>query len=365
MATRETLPVESEPYTKGYYMIWGVLSFAAIIYIAYLAFGSGSAPIIKISKVSEKPSVATLVNEQSRRIGSAMAIATRAADKSAANATAIKSLEKRVQLLTWKMSDGEPVTGVSNTDVSNIGRSGNDMTSLGNRANGYVKQVMGNSGDDSGIVGHVIAGTSDAVKRVIPKAAKKIVTTKVVKTVAIDAISSIAGVVDMAPGSSANIINPVAKNLDTLNPLKVAALAAGIAKSAHSAGTNSAKSDAGALVQKAAVKASDVTEVVQPVSLKSPFKIMPLPVRKSYGVRLTSGQSVEALRLTWDLINEMNRPILKGLTTRFIERPSGIGMPYRLIAGPVVSTGQAQTICDKLHKQNINCAVTVFQGAKL
>jgi len=365
MATRETLPVESEPYTKGYYMIWGVLSFAAIIYIAYLVFGSGTSPIIKISKVSEKSSVATLVNEQSRRIGSAMAIATRAADKSAANTSAIKSLEKRVQLLTWKMADVAPVTGVSNN-----GRSANDVTSLGNRANGYVKQVMGNSGDDSGIIGHVIAATSDNAKTAVPEAvrklapeAKRIVTTKVVKTVAIDAISSIAGVVDAAPGSGANIINPAGKNLGTLNPLKVAALAAGISKSTQS--DTQRAPDASGSVQKAAVSASDVAGVIQPMIRKSPFGTMPLPVRKSYGVRLTSGKSVEALRLTWDLINEMNRPIMKGLTTRFVKKPSSIGMPYRLIAGPMVSTGQAQTLCAKLHKQNINCDVTVFQGRKL
>ena len=98
---------------------------------------------------------------------------------------------------------------------------------------------------------------------------------------------------------------------------------------------------------------------------KSPFTTMPLPVRKTYGVRLTAGHSVEALRLTWDLINEMNRPLLKGLSTRFVEGPSQVGMPYRLIAGPVQTAPQAQALCAKLHKQNLNCDVTVFQGRRL
>ena len=348
MATRETLPVDSEPYTKGYYMIWALLSLGAVLYIAFLAFGSGSSSIIRISKISEKEPLTKIVSDQSKRIGSAMAIATRAADKSTANTTAIKSLEKRVQLLTWKLADGAPVTGVLSSAKKQ----------LSTTANSYVKQVMGSGGDNTSIVGHIIPAVPDA---------KKIVTTKVVKTVAIDSISSIAGVVDNAPTIGSSIIDERNKNLSTLNPLKVAALAAGIAKSAESVLDKkpSPETVAPAAVKKVALKVEDAAPKAELVVKKSPFKTMPLPVRKSYGVRLTSGRTVESLRLTWDLINEMNRPILKGLQTRFIEGSSEMGMPYRLIAGPMVSTGQAKSLCDKLHQQNINCDVTVFQGRKL
>ena len=149
--------------------------------------------------------------------------------------------------------------------------------------------------------------------------------------------------------------------------VKVAGIAAGLAKSAEAAAAKPA-TDAAKVTspsQKVALKAPDTAAKRELVVRKPPIANVPLPVRKTYAVRLTSGKSIEALRLTWDLIKEMNRPILKGLETRFVEGPSPVGMPYRLIAGPMVTAPQARTLCSKLHKQHINCDVTVFHGRRL
>ena len=353
MATRETLPVDNEPYTKGYYMIWGVLSLAAVVYIAYLAFGSGSTPLIKISKISDNAPIAQQMSEQSKRIGSAITIATRAQSKSVTNANAIKTLEKRVQLLTWKLND--KIAGKSGaTGVADL------ATGVSNSANDHLKQVMGSVRQGEGIIGTVIPAPSplDTVKKV---------TTKVVKTIAIKNTPGIGDVVQKVTNSGGNIVG---NSVDALggvgSALKVAAVGAGLAKSASSALVGDGKkTDMEAVIKQASLSTPAETLPEKPIVQKSPFATMPLPVRKSYGVRLTSGQTVEALRLTWDLINEMNRPILKGLQTRFVEGPSTVGMPYKLIAGPMGSTQQAKNLCGKLLKQNIACDVTVFKGRKL
>ena len=380
MATRGTIPVQSEPYTKGYYAFWALLSVVAIFYIGFLAFGSDQASIIKISKVEETSGLVIKFREQSKRVSTALSIASQAKQQTTINSKRLNSIEKRVQLITWKLAGNEQAVKVSQQIPA-------DDQTLAYQA---IKQVIGgDDNNDGGIIGSVIqapskalntaraaagkaAATAKAKAKAATMAAAKLATATTKISSASDTISSIAGVVDSKPLSGSNFFNSPAQDLDTLNPLKVAALSAGIAKKASAAAkiiapvaAVASAAGAAASLQKVSLKTPAAEAKKALLVQKSPFTTMPLPVRKAYGVRLTAGRSVAALRLTWDLINEMNRPILKGLSTRFVEGPSQVGMPYRLIAGPVPTAPQAQALCAKLHKQNLNCDVTVFKGRRL
>ena len=142
MASSEPISEQSEPYTRGYYVIWSLLSLGAILYIAFLAFGSGDSSILKISKVEDAQEFSIKFKQQERQINAAMAIATGARAVSKNNGVRIDALEKRMQLLAWKQDDLKLLVEAPRDNAALSGdRSSNDQT----------KQAMGQGqGQDQG-----------------------------------------------------------------------------------------------------------------------------------------------------------------------------------------------------------------------
>jgi hypothetical protein len=70
------------------------------------------------------------------------------------------------------------------------------------------------------------------------------------------------------------------------------------------------------------------------------------------------------LQLNWDLLNERHGNLLKGLSANAQQSP-GDPSSYRLVAGPLASAQQAQSLCAKLKKQNVACQVTNYGGDNL
>ena len=81
-------------------------------------------------------------------------------------------------------------------------------------------------------------------------------------------------------------------------------------------------------------------------------------------VRIASGPSLDALRLSWQLLLEGHRPVLKPLEPRWIPMP-GEATSFALLAGPVVSPEEAAKICAGLKAKRITCSVTRFGGQPL
>lgn len=85
---------------------------------------------------------------------------------------------------------------------------------------------------------------------------------------------------------------------------------------------------------------------------------------KSMGLLISSGPSLDALRLTWQLLLESNRSTLRSLEPRFIETP-GNPPAYQLIAGPIGSREAAAKACERLKAKQARCQVTSFAGQAL
>ncbi len=93
----------------------------------------------------------------------------------------------------------------------------------------------------------------------------------------------------------------------------------------------------------------------------TPLVPKPAAATKPFGVELAMSTSPEALRLSWELLNEQHGPALQGLTAR--SAPSGEN--FRLLAGPFANVQQANAACAKLKQQGLACKATAFVGSAL
>lgn len=82
------------------------------------------------------------------------------------------------------------------------------------------------------------------------------------------------------------------------------------------------------------------------------------------GVRLTAGPSVDALRLSWSLMSERYSSVLAGLQPRYVT-DGAPAAPYALLAGPLRSSQEAQSVCGSLIAKGIPCSVDSFKGNAL
>jgi len=82
------------------------------------------------------------------------------------------------------------------------------------------------------------------------------------------------------------------------------------------------------------------------------------------GVRLSSGPSVDALRLAWSLLNERHVAELSGLEPRYLAGGPAAA-PFELLAGPLPDTASATTLCAKLVARGVPCSVGAFAGNAL
>lgn len=89
------------------------------------------------------------------------------------------------------------------------------------------------------------------------------------------------------------------------------------------------------------------------------------PAPKPLGVKLSSGASVDALRLSWSLLAESHSNELKSLQARYVASGDPQNPSYDLIAGPFKSSASAKKVCKSLAAKNIPCALGDFKGETL
>lgn len=88
------------------------------------------------------------------------------------------------------------------------------------------------------------------------------------------------------------------------------------------------------------------------------------PAAKVLGVTISSGESVDALRLSWGLLSEKNAA-LKTLEPRYVVGGDVANPTYDLIAGPIKTTGEAKRVCKTLTANSVPCKVGEFVGEAL
>ena len=89
------------------------------------------------------------------------------------------------------------------------------------------------------------------------------------------------------------------------------------------------------------------------------------PAPKPVGVLLSSGASVDSLRLSWSLLADRHADTLKNMEARYLTSGDAANPNFDLVAGPIKSKAEAQKVCKTLAARNIPCKIGDFAGDAL
>ena len=89
------------------------------------------------------------------------------------------------------------------------------------------------------------------------------------------------------------------------------------------------------------------------------------PAAKILGLHISSGASIDSLRLSWSLLSERHADTLKAMQPRYAVTGDAANPNYDLVAGPVKSKAEAVKLCKALAAQNVPCKVGEFTGEAL
>ncbi|NOT72303.1 MAG: SPOR domain-containing protein [Hyphomicrobium sp.] len=89
------------------------------------------------------------------------------------------------------------------------------------------------------------------------------------------------------------------------------------------------------------------------------------PAPQPVGVKISSGASVDSLRLSWSLLAEQHGDALKSLEARYTAAGDAANPSYDLVAGPIKSKAQAAKVCKALTAKGVACTVGAFAGDAL
>jgi hypothetical protein len=115
--------------------------------------------------------------------------------------------------------------------------------------------------------------------------------------------------------------------------------------------------------------APETTASVQPAAPEpapTTIEAVATPVaRTEFGVDIGGANSVDGLRAIWRGMSKSRA--LNGLRPIMMvkERPTGLGMQLRLVAGPLTDAAAAAKICATLTESSRPCETSVFDGQRL
>jgi hypothetical protein len=118
---------------------------------------------------------------------------------------------------------------------------------------------------------------------------------------------------------------------------------------------------AGAPIETASIQKPDATRDLAAARQAAPPTVVDAGPAPS-AVLLASGPSLEALRLSWSLLNERHKPTLKALEPRVVTVEPG---SHQLLAGPIASAAAAQKVCATLKARGVACQTADFKGDAL
>ena len=89
------------------------------------------------------------------------------------------------------------------------------------------------------------------------------------------------------------------------------------------------------------------------------------PAGPGFGLKIATGPSVDALRLSWSLLSGRYSQSLASLEPRYVTGSDASGLTYDLVVGPVASTDDAKRICKELVLKGTPCQIGQFAGDAL
>lgn len=164
-----------------------------------------------------------------------------------------------------------------------------------------------------------------------------------------------------AQTAQADVISPVRRPADatTETPAATSTASAVAPKLINGAGeSEAARIETGSVEPAPATAKAAATEPV----IFGPAVVK--PAQRELGVKLGSGTSVDALRLSWSLLAERHGDTLRSLEPRYTEGRSD-STPYELVAGPVKNAADGRRICATMKKRGIACEVGAYTGNAL
>jgi hypothetical protein len=112
---------------------------------------------------------------------------------------------------------------------------------------------------------------------------------------------------------------------------------------------------ASAAPKPAAVPAIETGSIEQK---KAAAPVKPAPV----GVLLATGPSVDALRLSWSIINDRHGAAVKDLHPRYVVSGKADERTYGLVAGPLETVADAKAMCKTMTENGVACEVSQYRG---
>lgn len=105
-------------------------------------------------------------------------------------------------------------------------------------------------------------------------------------------------------------------------------------------------------------KTAETARAIETGSLPAPVA----PGGGAVGVQIGAGPSIDAVRLTWSLLNDRHKATLKALEPRIVATEGG---NYQLVAGPFASDADAAKACATLRQRGVPCRPAEFKGDAL
>lgn len=96
-----------------------------------------------------------------------------------------------------------------------------------------------------------------------------------------------------------------------------------------------------------------------------PAVVKPAAPAKKVGIKLSSGASLDSLRLSWALLSELHGEKLRDLAPRYTTTGSAANPEYDLVAGPIKSEADAAKICKSFTSEGVPCAIGTYGGNAL
>ncbi|MFM9942432.1 MAG: SPOR domain-containing protein [Hyphomicrobiaceae bacterium] len=90
----------------------------------------------------------------------------------------------------------------------------------------------------------------------------------------------------------------------------------------------------------------------------------PKPSGPPVAIEVASGPSLDAVRLSWQLLQDSHKATVRNLEPRVVET-AGDPPSYRLLAGPIANDAEAERLCSRLRQRRIGCSVQAFTGKPL
>jgi hypothetical protein len=97
----------------------------------------------------------------------------------------------------------------------------------------------------------------------------------------------------------------------------------------------------------------------------APAKATETTPKRTLGIELSGGESLEALRSGWDQLSRQHTLALRGLSARYRTAVQGEDQPLRLVAGPFANQADANRVCAELRSKQVACRVGSFTGNAL